>query len=196
MITVGGSIFISNTTGIVLNTLPQALPPFIKMPPIILSGIVISSQTIWVWVATALLLIILYIIAKYTIIGKAIEASAEDSLGAALLGINQNLMMMLAFGISGAIGAIAGIFVTPIFFIKYNSGIILGLKGFVGAIVGGWGKYSGAILGGILIGVAESLSLAFISAGYKDAVIFGILLVILSIRPKGILGSTEMDERL
>jgi branched-chain amino acid transport system permease protein len=123
------------------------------------------------------------------------EASSTDPLGADLLGIPRRLMVFLAFGVSAGVGAFAGILITPIFFTSYSSGTLLGLKGFIAAVLGGWGKNSGAILGGFVLGIVESLSLAFIPSGYKDAVAFVILLLILYFRPKGILGSPFIDSR-
>ena len=104
-------------------------------------------------------------------------------------------MISLSFGVSAGMGAIAGIFVTPIFYTSYNSGTLLGLKGFVAAVLGGWGKNSGAIVGGLVLGIIESLSVAFIPSGYKDAIAFVTLLFILYFRPKGILGSPFIDSR-
>jgi branched-chain amino acid transport system permease protein len=104
-------------------------------------------------------------------------------------------MVFFAFGVSAAMGSIAGILVTPLFYTSYNSGTLLGLKGFIAAVFGGWGKNSGAILGGFALGVVESLSVAFIPAGYKDGVAFVVLLLILYFRPKGILGSPFIDSR-
>jgi len=123
------------------------------------------------------------------------EASSTDPLGADLLGISRNLMVFFAFGLSAAVGALAGILITPIFFTNYNAGTLMGIKGFIAAVLGGWGKYSGAILGGFVLGILESLSMAFIPSGYKDGVAFGVLLLILYFRPKGIIGSPFMDSR-
>jgi branched-chain amino acid transport system permease protein len=140
-------------------------------------------------------LILLYLLSHRTLLGKAMEASSTDPLGADLLGISRNLMVFLAFGVSAGVGAFAGILITPMFFTSYSSGTLLGLKGFVAAVLGGWGKNSGAILGGFVLGIVESLSLAFIPSGYKDGVAFVILLLILHFRPKGILGSPFIDSR-
>ena len=117
------------------------------------------------------------------------------SAGADLVGISRNLMVFLAFGVSAGIGSIAGVLVTPLFYTSYNAGTLLGLKGFIAAVLGGWGKNSGAILGGFTLGIVESVSVAFIPSGYKDAVAFVILLLILYFRPKGILGSPFIDSR-
>jgi branched-chain amino acid transport system permease protein len=193
--TLGASIFLSNTSGLLFGTLPKALPPFSGEQPLQIGGVSIVPQNLWVLGATFLLLIFLYFLSHRTLLGKAMEASSTDPLGADLLGISRNLMVFLAFGVSAGTGAIAGILITPIFFTSYSSGTILGLKGFIAAVLGGWGKNSGAILGGFALGIAESLSVAFIPSGYKDGVAFGILLVILYFRPKGILGSPFIDSR-
>jgi branched-chain amino acid transport system permease protein len=193
--TLGASIFLSNTSGLLFGTLPKALPPFSGERPLQIGGISIVPQSLWVLGTSFLLLFFLFFLSHRTLLGKAMEASSTDPLGADLLGISRNLMVFLAFGVSAGIGAIAGILITPIFFTSYNSGTLLGLKGFIAAVLGGWGKNSGAILGGFVLGIVESLSIAFIPSGYKDGVAFAILLLILYLRPKGILGSPFIDSR-
>jgi len=195
MATLGSSIFLSNTSGLIFGTLPKALPPFSGEHPLQIGGVSVLPQSLWVLGFTFLLLIFLYLLSHRTLLGKAMEASSTDPLGADLLGISRNLMVFFAFGVSAGVGATAGILITPIFFTSYSSGTLLGLKGFIAAVLGGWGKNSGAILGGFALGIVESLSLAFIPSGYKDAVAFIILLLILYFRPKGILGSPFIDSR-
>lgn len=193
--TLGASIFLSSTSGLLFGTLPKTLPPFSGGSPLSIGGVSVLSQNIWILLSTFVLLIFLYLLSHRTIMGKAMEASSTDPLGADLLGISRNLMVFLAFGVSAGVGAAAGILITPIFFTSYSSGTILGLKGFIAAVLGGWGKNSGAIIGGFVLGVVEALSLLFIPSGYKDAVAFVILLLILYFRPKGILGSPFIDSR-
>jgi len=195
MATLGASIFLSSTSGLIFGTLPKALPSFSGEQPLQLWGISVLPQSVWVLGSTFVLLIFLYLLSHRTLLGKAMEASSTDPLGADLLGISRNLMVFLAFGVSAGVGAFAGILITPIFFTSYSSGTLLGLKGFVAAVLGGWGKNGGAILGGFILGIVESLSLAFIPSGYKDAIAFAILLLILYFRPKGILGSPFIDSR-
>ena len=195
MATLGASIFLSSTSGLLFGTLPKTLPPFSSEGPLQLGKISVSPQSLWVLLSTFILLIFLYLLSHRTLLGKAMEASSTDPLGADLLGISRNLMVFLAFGVSAGVGALAGILITPIFFTSYSSGALLGLKGFISAVLGGWGKNSGAILGGFALGIVESLSLAFIPSGYKDGVAFVILLLILYFRPKGILGSPFIDSR-
>jgi len=195
MATLGASIFLSSTSGLLFGTLPKTLPPFSSEGPLQLGKISVSPQSLWVLLSTFILLIFLYLLSHRTLLGKAMEASSTDPLGADLLGISRDLMVFLAFGVSAGVGALAGILITPIFFTSYSSGALLGLKGFISAVLGGWGKNSGAILGGFVLGIVESLSLAFIPSGYKDGVAFVILLLILYFRPKGILGSPFIDSR-
>ena len=195
MATLGASICISNTSALLFGTLPKALPPFSGDISLQLAGVAIPVQGLWVIGATFSLLLALHLLSHRTLVGKAMEASSTDPLGADLAGISRNLMVFFAFGTSAAMGAVAGVLVTPLIYTSYNSGTLLGLKGFVAAVLGGWGKNSGAILGGFVLGIVESLSIAFIPAGYKDAVAFVVLLLILYFRPKGILGSPFIDSR-
>jgi branched-chain amino acid transport system permease protein len=195
MATVGASIVLSNTSALLFGTLPKALPPFSGDLPLELGGIRIAPQSLWVIGATFVVFLFLYLLSHRTLLGKAMEASSTDPLGADLAGIARNLMIFFAFGVSAGVGAIAGVLVTPIFYTSYSAGTLLGLKGFIAAVLGGWGKNSGAVLGGFALGIVESTSIAFIPAGYKDAVAFVVLLLILYFRPKGILGSPYIDSR-
>jgi branched-chain amino acid transport system permease protein len=195
MATLGASILLSSASGLIFGTLPKTLPPFSSGEPLQIGKFSFPPQNLWVLLSTFILLIFLYLLSHRTLLGKAMEASSTDPLGADLLGISRNLMVFLAFGVSAGVGAFAGILITPVFFTSYSSGALLGLKGFIAAVLGGWGKNSGAILGGFVLGIVESLSLAFIPSGYKDGVAFVILLLILYFRPKGILGSPFMDSR-
>jgi branched-chain amino acid transport system permease protein len=195
MATLGASIVLSNTSALLFGTLPKALPPFSGNLPLEIGGLRIAPQSLWVLGATLLVFLSLYLLSHRTLLGKAMEASSTDPLGADLVGISRNLMIFFAFGVSAGMGAIAGVLVTPLFYTSYNSGTLLGLKGFIAAVLGGWGKNSGAILGGFALGVVESVSIAFIPSGYKDGVAFVVLLLILYFRPKGILGSPYIDSR-
>jgi branched-chain amino acid transport system permease protein len=195
MATVGASMVLSNTSALLFGTLPKALPSFSGDLPLEIGGLRIAPQSLWVIGATFVVFLLLYVLSHRTLMGKAMEASSTDPLGADLAGIARNLMIFFAFGVSAGMGAIAGVLVTPLFYTSYNAGTLLGLKGFVAAVLGGWGKNSGAILGGFVLGIVESVSIAFIPSGYKDGVAFVVLLLILYFRPKGILGSPYIDSR-
>jgi branched-chain amino acid transport system permease protein len=195
MATVGASMVLSNTSALLFGTLPKALPSFSGDLPLEIGGLRIATQSLWVIGATFVVFLLLYLLSHRTLVGKAMEASSTDPLGADLAGIARNLMIFFAFGVSAGMGAIAGVLVTPLFYTSYNAGTLLGLKGFIAAVLGGWGKNSGAILGGFVLGIVESVSIAFIPSGYKDGVAFVVLLLILYFRPKGILGSPYIDSR-
>ena len=121
-------------------------------------------------------------------------ATASDPLSASLAGISTTRMVVLAFAISAAIGAIGGICVGSISPMSYASGGMLGLAGFIAAIVGGWGSSSGAIVGGLTVGIAESLASGFLPGGYRSAVAYVLLIIILYFRPTGILGKGGATE--
>ena len=114
---------------------------------------------------------------------------------AALRGINVNLIVLLSFALSGALGAVAGIIIVPITTLSYEIGVMLGLKGFAAAVLGGYGNSLGAVLGGLTLGVLESLGAGLISSAYKDVIAFGILLLVLFVKPNGLLGYGD-SERL
>lgn len=160
------------------------------------AGTGISVQRILAIGASLVLLILLYYFSNNTRIGKAMEASASDGIGARLSGIRVERMVLYAFIISAAVGAIGGILITPILNMRYDSGAMLGLKGFAAAVIGGWGKVSGAVLGGFVLGVVESLcvgAIPEIGSLYQHMWAFLILIGILYFRPKGILGSEAVE---
>ena len=130
---------------------------------------------------------------KGTLIGKAMRAVAASRRSAMLTGIPVDRMILLSFTLSGALGAVAGITLTPITTTSYDVGVMLGLKGFSAAILGGYGSMPGAVLGGLLLGVLESLAAGLISSEYKDAIAFLILLLVLFFKPSGILGKGRLQ---
>jgi len=123
-----------------------------------------------------------------TIWGKATAACAESREAALLLGINVDRMGMLSFAMSAGIGALGGILLTPITLMQYQKGIPLAIKGIAGAVVGGLGNIWGALLGGLIMGLAESLSAGFLPSYFTEIVVFVILMLVLFLRPEGLLG--------
>jgi branched-chain amino acid transport system permease protein len=160
------------------------------------AGVGISVQRLLVIGACLVLLGLLYYFSHSTRIGKAMESSASDSIGAQLSGIRVERMVLYSFVISAAVGALGGVLITPILNMRYDSGAILGLKGFTAAVIGGWGKVSGAVLGGFVLGVVESVcvgAIPEIGSLYQHMWAFLILIGILYFRPKGILGSEAVE---
>jgi len=137
---------------------------------------------------------VLYLLLKYTDIGKQIRAIAQDRLAAKLMGINLNKIYMLTFGIGTALVGIAGVLILPVYYVFPSVGVYFVLTAFVIVVLGGMGNMVGALLGGIIIGITDSLSGYYIDPSLKEVVYFIIFLIVLLIRPSGIMGITGAEE--
>jgi len=192
MITVGASIFIKGLSMILWGKNPMTLPPFSGEAPLVFWGAAVMPQSIWIFGITVSVVLALNYFFKGTLTGKAMRAVAASRRSAVLTGIPVDRLILLSFTLSGALGAVAGIILTPITTTSYDVGIMLGLKGFSAAILGGYGSMTGAVVGGLLLGVLESLAAGLISSEYKDALAFLILLTVLFFKPNGILGQGRL----
>jgi branched-chain amino acid transport system permease protein len=192
--TIAASILIKGAAMFIWGKDPYDLPAFSGRNPITVFGAVIQPQYLWVIGFLIVIVIILSIFFNRTIIGKAMSACADNPNAASLVGINVKQMILLSFALSAAIGAVAGITVTPIALMEYDRGAMLAVKGFGAAILGGLGSFPGAILGGLIMGTIESFGAGLISSGYKDAFALIVLLIVLFFRPSGILGSIEISK--
>lgn len=188
MITVGASISIKGLSMILWGKNPMTLPPFSGDSPLVLGSAAIMPQSIWIFGITVAVVFSLNYFFHGTMTGKAMRAVAASRRTAALTGIAVDRIILLSFTLSGALGGVAGILLAPITTTSYDVGVMLGLKGFSAAILGGYGSMPGAVLGGLLLGVLESLGAGLISSEYKDALAFLILLGVLFFKPAGILG--------
>lgn len=191
IITIGADIALRGMALILWGTDPYILPAFSPGGPIAIFGAVINRQSLWVLGITAAILVALFLFFEYTLVGKAVRACAINARAARLMGIDTNRMACLSFSLAAALGAISGIVIAPITLPTYDMGLILGLKGFVAAAMGGLVNSPGAVIGGLLLGVLESLGAGLISSGYKDAIAFIILIGILLARSEGILRALE-----
>src|SRR5215212_11522313 len=172
IITIGASIFLRGVAQIVFDKQFHKLPPFTGDTPVDVFGAAVQPQTFWVLGGAALVVLALHLFLEKTVLGKAVLATAANRLAARLVGINTSTIMALAFGGSAAIGAIAGMLVTPITFTSYDVGTLLALKGFAAAMLGGMGNPLGAVAGGLLLGLLEAFGAGYISSTYKDAFAF------------------------
>ena len=188
MITVGASIFIKGLSMAIWGKSAMTLAPFSGEDPILFLGAVVMPQSIWIFGITVAVVAILSLFFSRTRTGKAMRAVAASRRSAMLAGIPVNRMIALSFFLSGALGAVAGIILTPVTTISYDAGVMLGLKGFSAAILGGYGSMAGAVAGGLLLGVLESLGAGLISSEYKDVLAFLILLTVLFFKPTGMFG--------
>ncbi len=185
ILTIGASIAIRGGALIVWGTDPFALAPFSPGPPVHVLGAMIVRQGLWVLGVAAVIFGLLWGFFNHTYAGTAVRACSINGRGARLMGIRVDRMFLLAFALSGALGAAAGAVVAPITYATYDMGLMLGLKGFVAAVLGGLVSPPGAILGGFLLGILESVSAGFVSSGYKDAVAFVILIVVCLVQVSG-----------
>ena len=192
-ITIGVSILMRGTFKVIWGKNQMALPPFSGDTPFIVFRAAVLPQSVWIFFITLAVVIILQLFFNHSLTGKAMRATSFNPRAAALMGVNVNRMILLSFALSGALGAIAGIIIVPITTLSYDIGVMLGLKGFAAAVLGGYGNIIGAILGGLLLGVLESLGAGLISSSYKDVLAFIILLLVLFVKPSGLLGFGEKE---
>ncbi|BDU58895.1 branched-chain amino acid ABC transporter permease [Limnohabitans sp. MORI2] len=193
IITIGASLVIRGLIQVWLGKGTFSLPAFSGDAPIHILGATLLPQSLWVLAVTALLVTALWYFFSHTLTGKAMLATSFNRTAAELVGINTNFVLFLSFAMSAGLGAVGGILVTPITMTSYDVGIMLGLKGFVAAVVGGLGNGLGAVLGGLLVGILEAMGAGYISSAYKDAVPFVLILFILFFMPRGLFGGKSTD---
>ncbi|KXG10317.1 High-affinity branched-chain amino acid transport system permease protein LivH [Anoxybacillus sp. P3H1B] len=194
ILTIGISIFIRGMAGIIWGKNPVRIEPFTANESINVGGAAITPQSIWIIIIMLAVVLALYLLMNKTLVGKAFQACSVNPIAARLMGINPRKMSSFSFVLSAILGALAGLAVAPIMFPAYDMGIMLGIKGFSAIILGGLGSAPGAVLGGLVIGFLESFSSGYISSGLKDAIVFTCILVILLIRPSGILGEKSVGK--
>ncbi len=193
MITIGASIFIRGVAQVVFDKRFHSLPHLFGSEPIRLGGATLLPQSLVVLAGGAAIVILLWLFIDRTLLGKAIIATSANRLAARLVGINTRRIVGLAFTMSAAIGAVAGILVTPLTFTSYDVGTLLALKGFAAAMLGGIGSALGAVIGGLLLGMLEAFGAGYISSKYKDAVAFLVILAVLFAMPQGLLGRGRVE---
>ncbi len=142
---------------------------------------------------TVLIVIALSWFFNRTLYGKAMLATSYNRLAAQLVGVEVRRVLFASFGLAAALGAIAGVLVAPITFTSYDIGVMLGLKGFAAAILGGSAAFLGAIVGGLVLGLLENLGAGYVSSAYKDVIAFAIILAVLFFRPDGLLGAIKSE---
>jgi branched-chain amino acid transport system permease protein len=186
--TIGASILLENGVLAAYGPRPQSLPGVFESQGFNLGPVFFDSQYLTILAVTLVLVVLQYLFFERTLIGKKMQAVSQDKEMASLLGIPVASMIMLTFVYSATLGGIAGILVAPILFVSVNMGASIALKAFAASIIGGFGDVTGAIVGGLALGVIETFGASYISVPYKDAFGFIVLFVFLLFRPQGIFG--------
>lgn len=191
LLTLGASTFFKGLALVIWGKDPYTAPGFSKTQSVSILNATFSTQTLWVIATLIVVYLALWFFLEKTIVGKAMKACSENPRAASLMGINVKRFIMISFFLSGAIGAVGGMVVSPISFMVYDEGTMLGLKGFASAVLGGVGSYPGAVVGGLVLGLLESFSTGYISSIFKDILAFLALLIILILKPSGLLKKGE-----
>src|SRR5215213_166657 len=186
--TLAAQIVIERVTLLTMGDQPRTLPMFTDYPPLRIAGIALSYQFFWIVCCSALVIAGLAWFFASTKTGKAMRACSINPEAAALQGIPVSRMLALSFALSAALGALAGVLVTPTQYTAFNVGVPFAISGFIAAIVGGFGRPLGALVGGILLGIAQSLAVIVLGAGFKNVAALSILLLFLFVRPTGVFG--------
>jgi branched-chain amino acid transport system permease protein len=188
--TVALSLLFENLSLVKYGGYTKTLPAFGGDTTLQVGGIYINAQSLYIIGITIVVLILLYFLNNRTTLGKRMTATATNPMAASLSGVNVARMITVSFIISAAIGAIGGIAISSyVGGISYASGGIYGMMGFIAAVLGGWGSSTGAVVGGLVLGIAQALATGLVPAGYKNVVAFVILLIVLYFRPQGLLGT-------
>ena len=192
---IGVSLFLEYTGQLVFGAAPQSFPTLLRNYNINVLGATIGSNQIVVILSALFLMNLLRIVVLKTKIGTAIRAVSNNLTAASLMGININTVISFTFVIGSSLAAAAGI----LFAINYPSidplmGILPGLKAFIAAVLGGIGNFPGAVIGGLVIGIVETFTVGYLSPTYRDAIAFAILIIILIVKPTGLMGKKEIEK--
>ena len=186
---IGVSYFLQNIALLIFGSQQKAYPTVVTLPSFRLGGVTIDGITILTLAITAVIMVVLTLFINKSKLGKAMRAVSEDKAAASLMGISVNRTITLTFAIGSALAAFASIFYGMTYvYIKPTTGAMPGIKAFTAAVFGGIGSIPGAMLGGILLGVIEQMSKTYISTLWADAIVFGVLVLVLVLKPTGLLG--------
>jgi len=186
---IGVSIFLQNFVMLSQGATDKVFPPIIKAEGISILNARITYLQIFIIIASILMMGGLHLFVMKTKLGKAMRATAQDRKMAALLGIDIDRVISITFIIGSGLAAAAGVMVAMYYgLVNYFIGYVAGIKAFTAAVLGGIGSIPGAMLGGLILGLMEALGASYLSSEYKDAFAFGLLIIILILRPEGLLG--------
>ena len=186
---IGVSYLLQNLALIIFGSQQKAYPSLIELSSFTIGGVTVDGISVLTLLMTALIMVVLSFFINKTKLGKAMRAVSEDKNAASLMGISVNRTITLTFAIGSALAAFASIFYGMSYgYIKPTTGAMPGIKAFTAAVFGGIGSIPGAMLGGILLGMIEQFSKTYISTLWADAIVFGVLVLVLVVKPTGLLG--------
>ena len=192
---IGVSYLLQNLALLIWGANARSFPSLVSVPPLLIGELTITGVTLVTIVSCIVIMITLTLFIKKTKQGQAMLAVAEDKGAAQLMGINVNKTIALTFAIGSGLAALAGVLLCTAYpSLTPYTGAMPGIKAFVAAVFGGIGSIPGALIGGILLGVIEILSRAYISSQLADAIVFAVLIVVLLVKPTGILGKNIQEK--
>ena len=193
---IGVSYFLQSLALLIFGSTQKSFPKVFNMEPIHIGELTVKGESIETLIVTVIIMVALTLFINKTKMGKAMRAVSEDRDAAELMGISVNKTITVTFAIGSALASVAGLFFGATYgFIGPYTGSMPGIKAFVAAVFGGIGSIPGAMLGGILLGVIENLAKAYISTELSDAIVFGVLVLVLCLKPTGLLGK-KINEKV
>ncbi len=194
---IGVSYFLQNAAQLIWGSAPKNFKSIVTMAPVVLFNgqLTITGEVIYTIVASALIMVVLTLFINKSRMGKAMRAVSEDRAAAQLMGINVNQTISTTFAIGSALAAVAGVLLcSTVPTLMPTTGSMPGIRAFTAAVFGGIGSIPGAMLGGILLGIIETFSKAYLSTQFSDAIVFLVLIVILLVKPAGLLGKQIQEK--
>lgn len=191
---IGIAIFLRNIFRFFFGSDPYLFPTIFGEDPVYIGRFIIIPQNIWTMIIGFALVALLSLFLKKTTIGKSMRAVAQDKEAAALMGIDVNRTLTMTFVLASAMGAIAGMLLAPMYFVKSEFGATYGTKGYAAAVLGGLSSMPGAMVGGIILGILECLAGAYISSAWQGAIAFIVLFITLVVKPSGLFGKLNDKE--
>ena len=194
---IGVSYFLQNMALLIFGSQAKSFTSIVNLPALTLAGgkITISAETIVTIIVSLIIMVSLTLFVNKTKPGRAMLAVSEDKGAAQLMGVNVNATISLTFAIGSGLAAVAGVLLCSAYpTLSSQTGAMPGIKGFVAAVLGGIGSIPGAVIGGVLIGVIEILSRSYISSQMADAIVFAVLIIVLLVKPTGILGKKYIEK--
>ncbi len=186
ILTIGLSIVLQGLALLTFGSEPYTLPAFSQTETVRFAGAALPTQSLWIFGVTLVVVVLLFLFFEKTYLGLTLRAAMVNHFATQLVGLKPTQQGLLSFCLSAGLSAVAGITVTPMTLATYDMGLMLGMKGFSAAVIGGLTNPVGAVFGGLILGVLEALGAGIVSSSYKDALAFALLIAILLVRPRGL----------